>query len=454
MTEATPPSMEDSLPQADWSFERDQDLVRCLKSIFYEDYSVVPQGNDELSDAVRKVAKKLAAGSRNELRRAVSLSVKASETASLSAHRLSDLRQLDLQVQSVAAAAEEMAASAKSIGGYSNNISAHAREAETAVNSVAEASGEAVSRMNRISGTVSQMQEKVTAFARFSERIEVMSGDIKTIAEQTNLLSLNAAVEAARAGEAGRGFAVVAAEVKKLAEQTKTSTNEINNILTQLHSGTQSVLASMEECTAAVKAGHGAIGEVNRRIDEIRHKIVSVGENTASISNTLHEQESAAGSVASSVASIAGDTNAAVSDIETILDEMQEVEKLISVQLNNLAEQNIPDKTVQLAKSDHALWKRRLASMIIGREGLNPAELANQHTCRLGKWYDKVDNPECRAAPAFKRLAAPHRLVHEHGILAARHFNDGNLDMALAEIAKVEAASKDVLRLLGELSCD
>ncbi len=412
----------------------------------------MPQGDDELSEAVRKVAKKLAAGRQADLRRAVNLSVKASETAALSAHRLLDLRCLDEKVQSVAAAAEEMAASAKSIGGYSNNISAHAHEAETAVNSVVEASGEAVTKMNGISGTVGQMQEKVNAFARFSEQIEVMSGDIKTIAEQTNLLSLNAAVEAARAGEAGRGFGVVAAEVKKLAEQTKTSTNEINNILAQLHSGTQSVLASMEECTAAVKAGHGAIGEVNRRIDEIRDKIVSVGENTTSISRTLHEQDSAAGSVATSIAAIAGDTNAAVADIETIIGEMLKVETLVSVQLSTLAEQNINNKTVLLAQSDHALWKRRLASMIIGWEGLNPKELANQHTCRLGKWYDKMDDPKYLKNPAFKRLAAPHRLVHEHGIQAVRYFNEGQPDMAVAEIAKVEAASKDVLRLLAELA--
>lgn len=308
--------------------------------------------------------------------------------------------------------------------------------------------------MDRISGTVSRMQEQVNSFARFSDRIEVMSGDIKTIAEQTNLLSLNAAVEAARAGDAGRGFAVVAAEVKKLAEQTKNSTTEIKHIVTQLQSETQNVLASMEECTAAVKAGHGAISEVNCRIDEIRAKIVSVGENTESISRSLHEQENATGAVASSIAGISEDTNASVEDIGTIIDQMIEVEQLISVQLKKLAELNIPGKTLFLAQSDHALWKRRLASMIIGREGLKAGELANQHTCRLGKWYDNLDNPKYLKNPAFKRLAAPHKLVHEHGIQAVRYFNDGKLDLAIEEICEVEAASKDVLHLLAELARD
>ena len=120
-------------------------------------------------------------------------------------------------------------------------------------------------------------------------------------------------------------------------------------------------------------------------------------------------------------------------------------------QIGKLAELNVPDKVIKLAQSDHVLWKKRLANMIIGREGLKPEELSDHHTCRLGKWYDTVQDPKYKNNPVFQQLVDPHKLVHQHGIQSVRYFNDGKFDEALAEISKVETASKDVLSMLAEL---
>lgn len=431
--------------------DRDQDLIRCLQSIREGDYTALPVGNDLLSEAVRNIVQKLSTAAQEEMSRVVHLSIQANETAIFSAHMLSNLKKVDNQAQTIASAAEEMVATVKSISTFGENISKQAQDAETAVNAGANASSRAVDKMNHITSSVQDTVQKVNILAEFSQSIGKISGDIKKIADQTNLLALNATIEAARAGEAGKGFAVVASEVKSLATQTKGSTDEINTIIKQLQGEVQTVLASMQSSSSAVKDGQAAINEVGRQMQEIHQRIDEVTRNTANISSTLTEQGQASQEVAKGIAMIATSSSESVQGIEKIVSAMDAVEKLISAQIIKLAELNVPNKVVKLAQSDHVLWKKRLANMIIGREGLKAEELSNHHTCRLGKWYDKVEDPKYKNNPVFQKLIDPHKLVHEHGIQAVKYFNNGQLDQALHEITQVEAASKDVLRMLAEL---
>jgi methyl-accepting chemotaxis protein len=117
---------------------------------------------------------------------------------------------------------------------------------------------------------------------------------IQDIAEQTNLLALNATIEAARAGEAGKGFAVVATEVKELARQTASATEDIRRRIEAIQGSTGQAVKSM-----------GGIGDVIRQVNELSRTIASAVEEqsitTKEIARNIAQSSSAAQAVAQGV---------------------------------------------------------------------------------------------------------------------------------------------------------
>jgi methyl-accepting chemotaxis protein len=428
-----------------------QNIIRCLEALSNGDYTVVPNGNDSISQALKTVIERLKSIGIEELERCVNLSIQANETAIFSANMLLSLRKVDEQTQNIAAAAEEMEASVREISGHGDTIAKEAQDAQQETDSGTQSVEQAISGMKKITSSVEQVGERVSALEEFSGRVGMITETIKQIADQTNLLALNATIEAARAGEAGKGFAVVAAEVKTLASETAKATDEISGIVESIQSETTAISEAMDESNKAVTEGQSTINTVGDKMLSIKTKIDHVSASMGNISGILTEQGIASKEVAQGITEIAAKSSDSVDGIENIVDSMDTIEKLISGQVVQLAEIEVPDKVVKLAQSDHVIWKKRLANMVVGKEGLKESELADHHSCRLGKWYDTLNDPQYTKNPAFKELVTPHKLVHDHGKNAARLYNSGNLQGALEEIVKVEAASEDVLRLLADL---
>jgi len=106
---------------------------------------------------------------------------------------------------------------------------------------------------------------------------------------------------------------------------------------------------------------------------------------------------------------------------------------------------------VQIAKSDHASFKKRVIDTLLGHGSTKSGELPDHHGCRLGKWYDSITDVQIRSIPAFGCLIEPHERVHRHGKLALDYHAKNDPAGALVEAKKMDQASLDVIAMLDEL---
>ncbi len=156
------------------------------------------------------------------------------------------LNEMAAEVVSAAQAAEE------SLSGVNQAVS----EMSVATNEIAQGITVTANKATEAKERTELAAQKIKHLGERSGEIGNIIQMIRQIAEQTNLLALNATIEAARAGEAGKGFAVVANEVKELAKQTASATEDITRVIEEIQADIQASVAAIEEIT-------GAIAEVN-----------------------------------------------------------------------------------------------------------------------------------------------------------------------------------------------
>ena len=148
----------------------------------------------------------------------------------------------------------------------------------------------AADEMVHIATTVNESSRLIQDLGQQSAQISQIVNVIKEIADQTNLLALNAAIEAARAGEQGRGFAVVADEVRKLAERTSNSTQEITAMIGKIQACTHMAIQSMDAGVSKVSAGAELAQQAGNAINQIKDGVERVVGAVNEISASLKEQ--------------------------------------------------------------------------------------------------------------------------------------------------------------------
>ena len=244
-------------------------------------------------------------------------------------------QQVSISSQQQSEATASMAASVEEITVSFDQVAGSAGETQTIAVQAGELSahgGEvvrnAVQEMKKIAEAVSQSSHFIETLGEHSHQISAIVHVIKDIADQTNLLALNAAIEAARAGEQGRGFAVVADEVRKLAERTTQSTQEIGDMIENILRGTDNAVSSMQEGSARVQGGVEMVNRAGESMDQIRQGTTRVMTEINSITAALREQSAASNEVAQNVektAQMTEENSAAVNEISNTAQQVRQL---------------------------------------------------------------------------------------------------------------------------------
>ena len=150
-----------------------------------------------------------------------------------------------------------------------------------------------VNQMNSINESVTESNEMIKSLNEHAKTVSTILNVITAIAEQTTLLSLNAAIEAARAGEHGKGFSVVAEEVRKLAEQSQSSTKDIDHIVQTIQKETEKAVQKMALVTEDVKIGVQVSNEAIEKFQEILKGTKEITPQMEEVSTTTQQIASA-----------------------------------------------------------------------------------------------------------------------------------------------------------------
>ena len=192
-------------------------------------------------------------------------------------------------VNETSSAVEEISASTEEVAASSSEITHSMVETMNTTNAGQKALDRVVEQMNSISVGTNRVQHSIMELSTNSEKIGNIVGVITGIADQTNLLALNAAIEAARAGEQGRGFAVVAEEVRKLAEQSREATTQIETLINLNHSDIGTAVIAIEDGASGVKVGMEVVKVAGQSFSEIAKLVENVSAQIEQISATIQQ---------------------------------------------------------------------------------------------------------------------------------------------------------------------
>jgi len=259
------------------------------------------------------------------------------EMLSCSEEQSSGTAELAASVGEITATIEELSTSAKQIAANAESVAKVAEDSETTCHHGMEAVSASIHIMEDIKGVTQDSASKILSLSEKAQKIGDVLGIIKEIAGETHLLALNASIEASAAGEFGKRFGVVAAEVRRLAERTKTSAEEIKGVVSEIQVATNAAVLSTEQSVKNVEKGVGVVQKAGQSIESILNLTKETTDASKQIVMATQQQKSATEQVAvtmKEISEVVGQTaaglkqtTAAVAELNKLADDLKEIVK-------------------------------------------------------------------------------------------------------------------------------
>ncbi len=213
---------------------------------------------------------------------------------------------LQIEVEQVAAAANQMAANVQGVASNAKASSAQTLDADKQAQAAIAVVNQTITDIRALAEEVGRAAQVITDLEGNTREIDGVLEVIRAIAEQTNLLALNAAIEAARAGEQGRGFAVVADEVRTLASRTQKSTLEINGMIGRLQSASKQAVKVMDDSRDYAERGVQQALSAGEALGRISELVASVSGMSQHIAEAANEQAMVTDEINRRITSVSG----------------------------------------------------------------------------------------------------------------------------------------------------
>ena len=208
------------------------------------------------------------------------------------------------RLSEAATAMNEMNATVQEVAKNAGSASAASAETKQKAEAGAEVVAKAVQSIEQVHQMSLELKGDMVQLNEHAQDITRIMNVISDIADQTNLLALNAAIEAARAGEAGRGFAVVADEVRKLAEKTMASTQDVGNAIKAIQESTAKSMEGVEQSVERIGEANELASRSGQALEEIVATVEATGDQVNAIATASEEQSAASEEINQSIVQV------------------------------------------------------------------------------------------------------------------------------------------------------